>query len=98
LRPSRILDALGEVVILDHVADLQVFVTDHISGAHKRERRLVMKVLSLAAHPLMRFRQRRHGLAMASAALLTAAHTPLRGLERAFGFAIPSRGTDTRAS
>jgi hypothetical protein len=30
---------------------------DRVSGAHQRERRLVVKVLSLATHFLVRFRQ-----------------------------------------
>ena len=53
-RPARIGDALGKVVILDHVGDPQVLVIDDIAFAHKRQRRLMVKVLSLAAHSLMR--------------------------------------------
>ena len=97
LRPARVLDALGEMVILDHIGRLQVLVIDHIILAHEGERRLVVKVPPLAAHRLMRFRQQLHGLATACAALLAAAHAPLRSLERAFGAAIPSWGKDTRA-
>jgi hypothetical protein len=42
------------MVIPDHVADLQVFVIDHVIGAHKSKRCLVMEIRPLAAHYLMR--------------------------------------------
>ena len=54
---KSISDALGEVMVPDHIADLQLFVIDHIVLAHNSERCLVMKVLPLAAYPLMCLRQ-----------------------------------------
>ena len=48
--PARIMDALGEMVVLEHVGRLQVLVIDHVVVAHQRERRLVVEVLSLALH------------------------------------------------
>jgi hypothetical protein len=51
--PGRITDALGKVMVPDHVGHLQVFVIDRIIGAHKRERRLVMEIRSLTTHFLM---------------------------------------------
>jgi hypothetical protein len=54
--PPCIGDALGKVTVPDHIADLQIFVIDHIIGSHQGERRLVMKVLSLTAHQMVRFR------------------------------------------
>jgi hypothetical protein len=53
-RPPCIADALGEMVVSEHIADLQVFMKDHIVGADQCERRLVVKVLPLATHFLMR--------------------------------------------
>ena len=39
---------LGEVVILDHVGRLQIFVIDRVVLAHQLQRRLVLEVLPLA--------------------------------------------------
>jgi hypothetical protein len=47
-------DALGEMVILDHVGRLQIFMIDRVIGAYQRQRRLMVEVLSLASHRLMR--------------------------------------------
>jgi len=70
---------------------------DRVVGLHQRESRLVVKVSPLALHFLMRIRQQCHGLAAPITALLTAAHTSLGRLERAFGFPLPTRGKDARA-
>ena len=55
--PSPHRRCLGEMVVLEHVGRLQVLVIDRIVGSHQGQRRLVVKVLSLAAHLLMRFGQ-----------------------------------------
>jgi hypothetical protein len=55
-RPARIGDALGEVVIPDHIADLQAFVIDRVVLTSQRQRGLVAKVLALTTRHLMRFR------------------------------------------
>src|SRR5262249_45628700 len=68
---------LGEVVILHHVADLQIFVIDRVVRAHQTERRLVVEVLALAAHRLVRLRQQFHRLAPAMAALLARGYPAL---------------------
>src|SRR4029077_21241558 len=52
-RPPRILDALSEVVVSDHVADLQIFMIDSVIRAHERQRGFVVKIGSLATYPLM---------------------------------------------
>jgi hypothetical protein len=44
------------VVVPEQVGRLHVFVIHHIIGAHQRQRRLVVKVRSLASYRLMRFR------------------------------------------
>jgi hypothetical protein len=55
-----------------HLGHLQVFVTRHIVLAHQRQRCLVVKVLPLAAHPLICFRQQCNRIAPAIAAFLAA--------------------------
>jgi hypothetical protein len=54
--PSTITDALGEMVILEQVADPQVFVIDRIVVAQELKCGLVMEILALALalHRLVR--------------------------------------------
>ena len=49
-RPPCITDALGEMVVLDHVADLQVFIIHGVVLVHQLERHLVVEVLPLTLH------------------------------------------------
>jgi hypothetical protein len=83
------------VVILDHLGRLSMLVIDRLVGAHKGERRLVVKVAPLAPHLLphllMRLCQQLDRFAPAVAVLLSARDTALRGLQCALGFAIPAR-------
>ena len=72
------LDAFGEMVVLDHIADLQLFVIDRVVLAYELECCLMVKVLPLATHFLMRFRKQRHRLAPAIAPSL-AASSPAAG-------------------
>jgi len=85
------------MLIPDHVGDLQVFVIDRVVLTHQLERRLVVKVGSLAAYRLMRPCQYSHRLAPAMAAFLAPTHPALRGFERAFRLAIPARREDAHA-
>jgi hypothetical protein len=62
------LDALSKVVILDHVAHLQVLVIDHIIGTQERQRCFVVKVLPLVARGLMYLGKECDRLASAGAA------------------------------
>jgi hypothetical protein len=87
--PACICDALGEVVILNHVADLQVFVIHGVVLAHERERRLLMKVLPLSPDFLMRLGEQCYGL--------TPGYPTLRRFQRALGFALPAGSNDARA-
>src|SRR5262249_30668963 len=52
--------------------------------------RLVVKILPLAAHGLMRFRQQLHGLAPPITALLTPTYPALGSLKRALRLSIPA--------
>jgi hypothetical protein len=65
------------VVVPDHVGRLQVFVIHHIIGAHKGKRRLMVKVLTLAAHGLVRPGKEHNRLAPPMAALLAFRDAPL---------------------
>src|SRR5262249_52409525 len=95
--PPGILDALGKMVVPEHVGCLQVLVVDGVVGLNQSPSHLVMKVLSLAARVLMRPGKQRHRLASAVASLLAPAHPALGDLQRPFGLAIPARRQDARA-
>jgi hypothetical protein len=58
----------------------------------------MVKVLPLATHLLMRFRQQLHCLATPTTAFPATRDAPLRGFQRAFGFAIPARMEDACAA
>jgi hypothetical protein len=95
--PPCILDALGEMVVPDHIGDLQVLVINRVVGSDQCQRRLMMEVLPLAPHLLVRLRQQCDRLAASVAATLAPTHSALGSLERAFRFAIPTGGEDARA-
>jgi hypothetical protein len=73
--PPRILDGLSEMMVLDHVADPQVFMVDRVILAHERERRLVVEVLSLVVDALMRLRQEGNSLAPTVTPMLATGRT-----------------------
>src|SRR5215469_8806523 len=52
--PASIGDALGEVVVPDHIRNPQIFHIDHVILLQQRECGLVMKVAPLPLHRLMR--------------------------------------------
>jgi hypothetical protein len=54
--PPGIGDALGQVVVPEHIADLHVLVIDRVVLTHEGERGLVVEVLSLPPHRLLRLR------------------------------------------
>jgi hypothetical protein len=84
------------VVIPNHVADLQVFVVDHIIGAHKSKRCLVVKVLPLTANCLVRLGKVHNRLAPTMAALLAFRDAPLAFGQVALRSAIAPRREDAR--
>src|SRR5262245_53548261 len=71
------------MVVPDHVADLQILVIDRVILTHKSERRLVMKISSLAAYALMRLGQQRYRLASAMTPLLAPRDATLGRFQRA---------------
>jgi hypothetical protein len=56
LTPPSIADALSKVVVLEQVGSLQAFVIDGVIGLNQAQRRLVVKIRSLATYRLMRLR------------------------------------------
>jgi hypothetical protein len=70
LPTACITDALSEMVIPDHAGNPQVLMIDRVVGLDQGERRLVVKVLPLAAHFLLRLDQQMHGFPSSVAAPL----------------------------
>jgi hypothetical protein len=70
------LDAFGELVVLEPIGRLEVFVIDRIVLTHAHERRLVVQVLPLALYLLMRLGEQCHRLTSALAALRATRNTP----------------------
>jgi hypothetical protein len=89
-RPSRIGNTLGEVVALDHAADLQILVIDRVILSNERSRRLMAEIRPLATYFLMRLGDQDNRFLAAVAALLAARDSPLCRFERAFGLAMPT--------
>jgi hypothetical protein len=85
-------------MVLEPVGRLHVFVIHHIVGTHQRQRRLVMKVLSLTLHLLMCFRQQRDRCASAVAPLLATSHAALGRFQRPFGLAIAAGMDDAHTA
>src|SRR2546425_10753706 len=55
--PCRIMDALGELMILDQVTDLQVFVGNQVVRRDERVRRLTGEIFTLPLHFQRGFRE-----------------------------------------
>ena len=87
------------MVVPNHIGDLQVLMIDRVILLNERitQCRLMVEVLSPATHSLMRPGQQGDCLAPPTTALLTTGDAALRLLQRAFGFAIPTRREDARA-
>ena len=71
--PSRVTDALGEMMILHHPFDIQIFHGDRVELAYDLERRLVMKIGALASDLLMLPGQKLNRLASTIAPLVRTA-------------------------
>jgi hypothetical protein len=95
LRPSSVRDGLGQVVIPNHVGNLQVFYVDHIVAAYQHERSLMVKVSSLPLNVLMLPLQQLQCFLPALASLLPARHPPLRLGKLLLGFAVVARVLDS---
>ncbi len=84
LTPACIRDAFGEVVVPHHIGDLQLFEIDHIVLTHEHERRLVVKITSLAFHVLGDFGSSGKRFPAPVAALLATRNRLIGALQAAF--------------
>ena len=94
LRPARIADALGEVMVPDHIGDPQIFEIDRVVLAHEIQRGLVVEVGALALQRLMRPLEVAHRFAPALAAFLAARDTLIGLGELLFTPAVVARVLD----
>jgi hypothetical protein len=78
LPPAGIRDALGESMVLHHVADPQIFVIDDIVLARQRAGFFVLEVPPLPPHVLMRLGEQLDRLSAALTALLPPGDAALR--------------------
>ena len=84
--PRGIEDGLGKSVILDHIADLQVFIGKEVARRHERVCLFSGKILTLPVYFQMRLGQLLSGLAAIVRAFLLAGYLSLQGLELLFRF------------
>ena len=86
--PSRIRDALGEMVVPDHVGRLQILKVDGIILLDQRVRFFVVKVAPLPLHLLVRLCEQVHRLAPSVAPLLPSGYAPLAAAQICFRFVV----------
>jgi hypothetical protein len=94
LRPARVRDGGGELLIRERVGRLHICVRDRGVVTHKRERSPVVEVLALPPHLLLPSGEHLHCFASADAAPLASAHPSLGLLQVALGFAVVTRSID----
>jgi hypothetical protein len=88
LTPARVTDGLGEMVVLHHVGNLQVFVVYRIVALHQGARGFMLMIEPLPSHLQMLLGKQIHTLAASVAALLATGDTPLGTLERFLGLPV----------
>ena len=88
LSPCGIMDALGQFVVLDQVANLQVFVGNQVVRRDERVRRFAGEIFTLPLHFQIGFRQALFGLFAILALFLFARHLPVETLELRLGLAV----------
>ncbi len=92
LTPSGVTDALGEMMIFHHPAHVQVFDGDRIELSHDIERRLVVKVRTLALNLPMFLPKQFDRLTSAVTSLIRSARDCAPGrLQFSFGYAVVFR-------
>ena len=84
LAPPSIVIGLGEVAILDQVADLRVFKGNQIARGDKRVRLLAGEIFTLPLHLQMRFGQLFPGFVTVRGSLFLAGKLPMQFLELLF--------------
>src|SRR5260221_3529374 len=95
--PPGIGDALRQGVVLDHGADPQVFMVDHVVLLDELAGFLVVEVAPLVAHVLVGLGEQHHRLAPAVTALLPSADSPLGTPQIQLRHAEDARGGDRAA-
>jgi hypothetical protein len=86
LRPTRIADGLGKIVVLDHACNVQRFKRQRTVGIDQFTAQLVLKVLALIGDPLMQNGHRQAGLVSGVAVLDLLAQAPLANLQTPLAF------------
>ena len=72
LSPCRIMDTLGKFMVLDHIADLKVFIGNQVVRRDERACRFAGKIFTLPLHFQIGFGQALSGFLAVLALLLLA--------------------------
>ncbi len=86
--PGGIVNTLGKHVVLDHVADLKLFIGNQVVRRDKRVCLFAGKILALPLHFQRRFRQSLAGFLPVLAPLFRAGKVPMQPLQLLFRFPI----------
>ena len=89
--PSGIENALGQVVILDHVANTEIFNRYMLVGGKQSMAQLVEEITALIGNPLMLPLQGNNRLALIGSAFLPPSDTALRHTQVFLGYPVPGR-------
>src|SRR5262249_40955851 len=94
LAPSRVTDALGEMMILHHPFNVQIFDGHRVKLSHDLKRRLVMEIRASALNLLMPLLKQFDRFSSSLRPLFTSGDFALSGLQFPFGFAQEFRVLD----
>ena len=81
LAPCGVMDALGKLVVLDHIADLKMLVGNQVVRRDKRVRCFASEIFTLPLHFQIGFSQALSGLLTVLTLLLFARDLPMETLE-----------------
>src|SRR5712692_3518135 len=81
LSPSSIMDGLSEMMVLDHIAYLEVLIGNQIARCDKRVRLLAGEILTLPTHLQIGFCQLSSGLLAVLALFLLAGYLPMQAFQ-----------------
>ena len=88
LSPGCIMDTLGKLVVLDHVAYLKVFIGNQVVRRDERVRRFPSEIFTLPLHFQIAFRKGLSSFLAVLAPLVLARNEAMQAFELLFGFAI----------
>ena len=92
LSPASVMDTLGEMMVLDHVAYLEVLIGNQIVRCDQRVRSLAGEILTLPLHFQICFCQVRSLLLAVLALLLLAGYVPMQAFQFLLCLAIVAWG------